>query len=218
MYGKNMKKLESIEAVHTHVYSLPKRNNKTFLILQSFGILIVVFGHCSGIKIFLNNVFPFYSFHMALFAFISGYFFKDRKISEFLKIKIKNLIIPYFIWNFIYGIIVNILKNFNVVNYGGDFTLYNIFIAPFYGNSNQFIFNVAAWFVISIFFIQLIYFIIYKINKITKINTEIFVAIIAIIIAYFELEMVRKGHNTGFWFLLTRICFLMPFYAIRSNL
>lgn len=122
--------------------------------------------------------------------------------------------IPYFIWNIIYGIIVNILKYFNIVNYGKEFSLFNIFIAPFYGSSNQFYFNIAAWFVISIFFVQLIYFLINKVTQKLRINTEIFVMITAIIIAYFELKLLNQGYNNGIWYLITRICFLMPFYAI----
>lgn len=191
-----------------------KKENKTFLLLSVFGIIFVVLGHCGNIYAFFNNVFPYYSFHMPLFAFISGYFFKDRKIMEFLKIKTKKLIIPYFIWNVIYGIIINILKFFNLINYGKEFSLFNIFVAPFYGTSNQFIFNVAAWFVISIFFVQLIYYFINKIISKLKINTGILVTIISIIIAYVELKLVEQGHNYGIYYLLTRVSFLLPFYAI----
>lgn len=191
-----------------------KKDNKTFLLLSVLGIVFVVYGHCGGVNIFLNNIFPWYSFHMPLFAFISGYFFKDRKIFDFLKIKLKKLIIPYFAWNIVYGIIVNILKHFHIINYGKEFSLYNIFIAPFYSNSNQFVFNVAAWFVISIFFVQVIYFFINKLMKKIKIDTGLSVMVGSIIIAYFEMKLVEKGYNYGIWYLITRICFLMPFYAI----
>lgn len=191
-----------------------QKDNKAFLLLSVFGIIFVVLGHGAKINVFLNNVFPYYSFHMALFAFISGYFFKDRKTIEFLRTKIKKLIIPYFIWNIIYGIIVNVLKYFNIIHYGKEMSLFNVFVAPFYGDGIQFCFNLAAWFVITIFFVQIIYFFINKLNRKIKVNTEISVMIISIIIAYFELELVKKGYNRGFWFLITRVSFLMPFYAI----
>lgn len=44
-----------------------------------FGIIFVVLGHGASINkgMLLGSVFPYYSFHMALFAFVSGYFFKD---------------------------------------------------------------------------------------------------------------------------------------------
>lgn len=191
---------------------ITQKDNKTFLILSVLGILFVVLGHSKPINIFLNNVFPYYSFHMPLFAFISGYFFKDRTVVQFLNKKFKKLIIPYFAWNFIYGIIINILKYLKIINYGKNFTLFNILVAPFYGNSNQFSFNVAAWFVITIFFIQVIYLFIYKFSKKIKVNIEIPLMLISCIIAYYELKMVKEGYNYGCYYLLTRICFLFPFY------
>lgn len=54
-------------------------NNK-MNILKAIGIITVVIGHT------WSNVFawfPTYSFHMALFMFISGYFFKYTDIKTF---------------------------------------------------------------------------------------------------------------------------------------
>ena len=153
---------------------------------------------------------------MALFAFISGYFFKDRKIIEFLKYKTKKIIVTYLVWNFIYGLIIFILKTLNLINFGRELTLYNIFIAPFLSNSNQFKFNVAAWFLIAIYFVQVIYFFLNKfLNKVLKLKTEIIVGIISIILAILELNLLLEGKiNGNISFILTRVIFLMPFYAI----
>ena len=191
-----------------------KKTNNTFLLLSVFGILFVVLGHCKSISVFLNNVFPYYSFHMALFAFISGYFFKDRSLKDFLKVKIKKLIIPYFCWNIIYGIIVNILKALKIVNAGKQLSLYYLFVAPFLDSGNHYGLNVAAWFVISIFFVQLVYFIVYKITKKIKINNDVIFLIISVVIAFFEVKYVQNGHNYGLYYLLTRVCFLLPFYYV----
>ena len=195
-------------------YIYNKKTNNTFLILSFFGIIFVVLGHCKQINVFFNNVFPYYTFHMALFAFISGYFFKERKVKEFLKIKLRKLIIPYFLWNLIYGFLLVILHTFKIVTFGKSFSLFNIFIAPFSGGGNHFGFNVAAWFVISIFFVQLIYFIIYKTTKKIKFNNEIILLIISIVVAYYELKYVRSGNNYGLYYLITRVCFLFPFYCV----
>lgn len=150
---------------------------------------------------------------MALFTFISGYFFKDSNSKKFIKKKTKRLIGIYIIWNIIYGLVIYILKQIGLINYGGKFTLYNIFIAPFTTSSNQFNFNSPAWFVISIYFVQLIYFFVNKVNKKLHINTKYIVLILSTIIATVELKFVVKGYNNGIWFLITRICFLMPFYC-----
>ena len=71
------------------------------MLLSVFGILFVVMGHLEDVNAFFSNVFPFYSFHMALFAFISRYFFKDKKTVDFLKHKTKKLILTYLVWNLI---------------------------------------------------------------------------------------------------------------------
>lgn len=191
------------------------KKNKVFLILSFFGIVFVVLGHLNNVNIGVNILFPYYSFHMALFAFVSGYFFKDRKLIDFLKVKFRRLIIPYFIWNFIYGITITILKYLNIINYGENISIFNLFIAPFYGNGNHFIFNLSAWFVISIFFVQLIYLLITKICK--KFNIKyfnVFLLLISIIIASIELKYLKKFSNINNLYLITRICFLFPFYIV----
>lgn len=192
------------------------KTNKKFMLLSVFGIIFVVMGHCNGVDAFFANVFPFYSFHMGLFAFISGYFFKDRKIIDFLKYKTKTLIITYLIWNLIYGIIINILKKLDLIYFGGELNLYNILISPFLSSSNQFNFNVAAWFVIAIYFVQLIYFFLNKLLKgILGVKTEIIVTIVSIVIATVELKLLSEGKiSTNISYIITRIAFLMPLYSI----
>ena len=77
---------------------MSKQKNIKFLILQTIGIILVVLGHKGGINLF-TDWFPIYSFHMPLFIFISGYFYKTNSESNliaFIKNKSKRLLIPYF--------------------------------------------------------------------------------------------------------------------------
>lgn len=189
--------------------------NYKFLVLEALGIIFVVVGHNQPINVFFNNVFLFYQFHMALFAFVSGYFFLDYGVKEFLEKKTKKLIGVYIIWNCIYGIVVNILRKFNVVNYGNDFNLYNILIAPFIGDSNQFGFNAPAWFMISLYFIQLIYFFINKLMNKLKIRERISTTLITIVFASIILSLYQRGIlQNEYWKLLIRVAFLLPFYLL----
>lgn len=60
---------------------------------RGIGILFVMFGHC-----YLNTIFTFwfYSFHIALFFFLSGYIFSiNTKYIDFFTKKIKTLLVPY---------------------------------------------------------------------------------------------------------------------------
>lgn len=51
--------------------------NLQFKLLSAIGIIIIVSGHCyhGGMEL-AYNWFPPYSYHLALFVFISGYFYK----------------------------------------------------------------------------------------------------------------------------------------------
>ncbi|MDE6185294.1 MAG: hypothetical protein K2G39_07720, partial [Lachnospiraceae bacterium] len=55
------------------------KENKTFRILSAIGIILVVAGHL-GYNLFeIGDLFPYYSFHVAVFLFISGYFYKPAR-------------------------------------------------------------------------------------------------------------------------------------------
>lgn len=135
------------------------KTNKKFMILSFLGIILVVLGHTGQA---VNGLFPIYSFHMVLFMFISGYFYKPENESNVIKYtikKIKKLLIPFFIWNLIYGIIGMILRNFGIINYGKDINLTTLFIEP-WQLGNQYMLNVASWFIPALFLINIVYLII----------------------------------------------------------
>ena len=61
---------------------------------KGIGILLVIIGH-SGINVFLEKW--IYSFHLPLFFILSGYLFSyDDNFKEFLRKKIKTIVVPYF--------------------------------------------------------------------------------------------------------------------------
>lgn len=127
--------------------------NQKLNILKAIGIIAVVAGHTNND---FFSYFPIYSYHMALFIFISGYFYKKYPILVFLKKKIKRLLIPFIILNIVYGILVYILRKYVGYNYGGNFDFHNIFIEPFI-TGHQFGFNLATWFIGMLFFILIVY-------------------------------------------------------------
>lgn len=112
-----------------------KKNTK-MLLLSCIGIVLVVLGHTRSTIGSFDGIFPYYSFHMALFIFISGYFYKCENEENILKKngyffkKVKKLVIPYFIWNLIYGILVNILRKFDVISYGSTINIQTFFVEP----------------------------------------------------------------------------------------
>lgn len=122
--------------------------NITFSVLSAIGIILILLGHLDFDVLTFGGLFPYYSYHVMIFVFIAGYFQKDedaRNIMAFIKRKCQKLLIPYMIWNIIYGIICNFLKYFGF-NLGDNITFYNLFLSPFM-NGHQFGLNSPAWFV-----------------------------------------------------------------------
>lgn len=153
--------------------------NWTFSILKVFGIVFVVSGHLSGgggINLFYDW-FPVYSFHLPLFAFITGYFYKknnEMNFIAFFKKKIKKIIIPYFIWNLFYGIILSILIERGIVNFGMKLSWETFLIFPF-TNGQQFAFNLSSWFAITYFLSIVVYTLTRKLLSYVKLNENFFI-------------------------------------------
>lgn len=85
-----------------------KRENWQFKLLYTVGIIFVVSGHCGngGISLFYEWFTP-YAFHLGIFAFSSGYFYKnnvEEDVIKYISYKFKKLILPYYIYNFAYAL------------------------------------------------------------------------------------------------------------------
>lgn len=192
---------------------MSKKINQQFLLLQAIGIVLVVIGHKGGISLFFDW-FPAYSFHMPLFIFISGYFYKnenDKNLRNFILNKVNKLIIPYFIWNFIYGVIIYILKLKDIVIFGEDFSFRNLFIEPWIGG-HQFIFNLAAWFVLALFIVQIIYILVRWLYRRIYFKNEYILLGILLVIGCLAIINANEGNIKGWNLTIIRAMFLLPIY------
>lgn len=151
-------------SIHKYAEKIHKKRsavlNQEFLVLQAIAIILVVIGHGKGGALTpFSDWFPIYSYHMPLFVFISGYFYKqgsEQHILQFLMKKAKSLLLPYFIWNFVYGLVILLFHKLEWIQYGQEPNLYNIFVEPWL-LGQQFSFNCAAWFVLTLFLVQTVY-------------------------------------------------------------
>ena len=105
-----------------------KRNSKIDF-LKGVGILLVVWGHTiqygnnGEFDFFLNPIFIFiYTFHMPLFMFISGFLFfysvSNKRCSDVIIKKIKQLVVPIVAWSTVYYILVQLLtgKSISIID------------------------------------------------------------------------------------------------------
>jgi F0F1-type ATP synthase assembly protein I len=137
-----------------------RATNPKIDLLRSYGILCIVYAHCMGHGLRLFGVLPVSSVYVIhLFIFCAGYFYKPEQDQAaaipYLRGRVRAYLLPYFIWNLIYGIVGMILRALGVIYYGEPVTLYSLFIAPWV-NADQYYFNYPSWFLLSLFLVVLV--------------------------------------------------------------
>ena len=136
-----------------------KKLDHELLFSQVIGIAAVVNGHYDCLNTFISIYFPYYSWHMPFFIFISGILFSRTGFKQsFFRLfwhKCKTLLFPALIINFFYGIISTVMRHYQFVLYGRDISLQNLFISPFLTN-HQFENDVSLWFIFQLFSIELL--------------------------------------------------------------
>ncbi len=97
---------------------MPSNKENYIAIAKALGIILMVMGH-SGCPTILNNF--LYIFHMPLFFFFSGYFFKTSNnkstYKNFCKKKINGLYLPYLKWSIGFLFLHNFFYQLNIYNY-----------------------------------------------------------------------------------------------------
>lgn len=163
-------------------------------LLKALAIILVISGHL-GISII--PFFPTYSFHIALFFFISGYLFKEKylnNLSSYSKTKAKRLLVPYFEYSIIYLIIAVIVAKFTGIFYGAPINIKNYIITPLLGG-NDLLLMPALWFVTQLFISLNVFVLVYK--QLKKIwDNKYFHLIFFLILAILAIQIsFSKQHN-----------------------
>lgn len=135
-------------------------------ILTGLAIIMVVMGHLDMNELSWFGLFPYYSFHVMIFVFVSGYFYREpfsrvresggisgiRSIFIYLGHKAFRLLVPYYLWNLFYGIL-SMGLSVRGFSYCHPFTFKSFLIDPWLGG-HQFGLNFPAWFVPALFAVE----------------------------------------------------------------
>ena len=172
-----------------------KKNESLYInILKSLSIMLVVSGHVGGFFKLLglpynkeSVLFPAYSFHMPMFIFLSGYFYKiknELNFKYFTKKKFLNLVIPYMKVNIFYGILIYFLLKYNIFTNTRNLSLWNLFIEPWI-SGYQFNLNGPGWFVLFLFLLQVSYLLFRLfLGKILKNNKKIDITLMCLFLLF----------------------------------
>ena len=137
-------------------------------LFRAFGIICMVMGHIGFGTYFDHYI---HAYHMPMFYFVSGFFFKDKDVSylSYVKKKATTLLIPYVFWG-IFHMVLDYLKT------GCSLTaLKSAAFHLVWENTDHLPIAGALWFLTSIFFADIIYLAIYRGFKRTLLRSSVLV-------------------------------------------
>ena len=185
--------------------------NLQFKLLSAIGIIIIVSGHCyhGGMEL-AYNWFPPYSYNLALFVFISGYFYKtdyEENVGKYIWKRTKRLLIPAYLWNIFYGGVVAFLGLFGFT-IGAKPDLYNLFVMPFVDG------------VYPLFLVCIINVLFRKFLKLIHLDNEFIVLIVYLAIGMIGINTALENPTAinGIVKLLVRTMFFLPCYEFGKDL
>ncbi len=211
---------DSVEKQHTVFQTAGIRQtssyNVTFGVLSALAILMIVAGHLGYDILTVGGLFPYYSFHVPLFLFISGYFYREEEEDDpfvYLKKKAKRLLLPYFIWNVVYGVIAWALRAFGGFSMGEAISLKTLFLSPFL-NGYQFIYHYAAWFVPVLFLIEVMNLCMRLLLKRLHCHSEWLILLGTLAVGMLVVQFAIEGRVWGLYKTPGRILFLYPCFQM----
>lgn len=174
--------------------------NPTFSIMKGIAIASVVVGHCTQvpfIESFVNQ------YHLAIFFFVSGYFFKEKYLEEkrvFIHKKFKSLYIPFVISGLFLLLLHPLLRAIHVFDYDTSWktTFTELYYLTLRLSSHDPLMG-AMWFCSALLEVSLIAFVIFYLTKTSSIKRRTFFFILASIAGGIALHLFKLKSPYCLW-------------------
>lgn len=192
-----------------------KKYNATFGLLSGFAIIMIVAGHADCDILTFGGLFPYYSFHVPLFLFISGYFYREKEEAAptaYVRKKFSRLLAPYFVWNLIYGITAWLFQ-YAGFTMGDSISVRTLFLEPFI-SGYQFIYNYASWFVPVLFLIEMMNLLMRLILRKLHLCYEGLILAGSLAVGIAVVWLAIGGHVWGYYKMPGKILFLYPCFQM----
>ena len=162
-------------------------------VLRGIAMFFVIFGHAFVSKDNFIRTY-IYSFHMPLFFLISGLTYKksELKFKEFFFKKCKNLLLPYLFIN-IFVFIVKLILQYSL-------GLYNVnllkSLGSFFIGLGKDLPCIQSWFLISLFIVEILFYLIQRFAKNEKITvlSVVLLAAAGFILSVFSFSFLQVLH------------------------
>ena len=194
-----------------------EKTDTRFKLLYALGMIIVVSGHAEGGGVSLfYDWFPPYAFHMGLFAFCSGYFYKDASgedLSGYALRKAKTLLLPMYLWNCFYALLVVVSRRFGFT-IGMDPGFETLVTMPLYEGS-QFEYNMGAWFAVALYMVQIFTAALRRLFSVSRSRRrEIACFLFCLLLGALGVYLAQRGFRRTWPLAVVRALYFLPFYAM----
>lgn len=190
-----------------------REENLVFRALYLIAIIFIVDGHTTLDDMFsMGDLFRYYSFHLMIFAFGAGYFFRlHGGILQDICSRAKRLLVPLYLWNVIYGVGAACLRRFGGFEIGEPLSAYTLLLAPI-TNGEHFAWNLGSWFIFPLFLSQVLYSLLRRAAKLWKDN-EVITFILCLLPGCAAVQLCYGGMQDTLPLFLLRTLILLPGYA-----
>ena len=189
-----------------------EKRNQTFVYLYALAILLVVDDHCSTRAQILSGIFPYNTFYMPLFVFVSGYFFKQIGLLDGIIHKTKRLYIPYLVYAIVFwGIAaaIDAIFGFKWVPEINLYTVRTLFLEAPISDLNG-----ASWFCAMLFWVSVFYMCLRAVIKPGK-TADYILTVLLIVAGSLSIEMCLIYNPLSFIIRFpAKTMFYMQFYHL----
>lgn len=131
----------------------------------------------------------------------------------YIKKRFKRLVVPYYGWNLFYALIFLGVTTAGLMQmYGGVVDLNTFFVQPWIHGA-QFAFNLAMWFVLTLFLVQALYAVIRKVFTIAKLANEYLLFTLCLSLGFVGTFLASIGWTDSIYLTITRALFALPFVS-----
>lgn len=179
--------------------------------MEALGILMVIDDH-TGTQIgFMSGLFPYNSFYMPMFVFVSGYFYREQPISKNIGHKARHLMLPYLLWGIIGNLIAWIMMRTGFSNWYTPLSLKNIIRSLTITSLSPL--TEPSWFVVMLFWVAILYNILHILLKINEKWKDYMFLMFNVIIGFWLLYLCMNGYENNLYLLFfIRTIWYMQFY------
>ena len=193
--------------------------NENFMLraLYLIAIILVVDGHTPFKDMFdWGGLFGYYSFHLMLFAFGSGYLLSEGEEAHplsFIARTARRLLVPLLAWNALYGVGAALLQRFGGFELGEPLSAYTLLLAPF-TDGQHFVYNLGSWFVFPLFLVQAAYILLRRLLRALPRGREAAAFALCLIPGALAVNLCYAGKQAEAPLFLLRTLILLPGYAL----